>query len=127
MLVPEPFFRLERYVSKITKCTKRFFRSPRASDDQSYVDFLISLAKKERIYRDRWVIFPNSDEIFYVLSKYKNILEEFYRIPTPDWEVIQNIYIKVKIKAFQVNNKEELVKTFQQHMIFINLPFNFSR
>ncbi len=81
-------------ISKYSRFKKRFFRSPHPSDDQSYVDFLIDLAKKEKIHRNRWVIFPNSDETVYVLSKYKNILEEFYRIPTPGWEVIQNVYIK---------------------------------
>lgn len=148
-------------ISKYSRFKKRFFRSPHPSDDQSYVDFLIDLAKKEKIHRNRWVIFPNSDETVYVLSKYKNILEEFYRIPTPGWEVIQNVYIKkntyqlakkggipipttyypdglqelvelsldypvvikpsirdnfyskIKIKAFRVNNKEELVRTYE--------------
>lgn len=148
-------------ISKYSRFKKKFFRSPRPSDEQSYVNFLIDLAKKEKIHSDRWVIFPNSDETVYVLSKYKSILEEFYRIPTPGWEVIQNVYIKkntyqlaekngipipttyypgslqelvelnldypvvikpsirdnfynkVKIKAFRINNKEELVKTYQ--------------
>jgi D-aspartate ligase len=148
-------------IGKYSRFKKKFFRSPRPSDSQSYVDFLVELAKKENIHRDRWVIFPNSDEIVYVLSKYKDLLEEFYRIPTPCWEVIQNVYIKkntyqlaerngipvpatyypnsldelvelnltypvvikpsirdnfyrkVKIKAFRINNKEELVKTYK--------------
>lgn len=148
-------------IGKYSRFKKKFFRSPRPSDNQSYVDFLIELAKKENIHGDRWVIFPNSDEMVYVLSKYKNILEEFYRIPTPDWEVIRNVYIKkntyqlaekngisipatyypdslqelvelnlnypvvikpsirdnfyskVRIKAFRINNKEELVKIYE--------------
>jgi predicted ATP-grasp superfamily ATP-dependent carboligase len=148
-------------ISKYSRFKKRFFRSPHPSDDRSYVDFLIDLAKKEKIHRNRWVIFANSDETVYVLSKYKNILEEFYRIPTPGWEVIQNVYIKkntyqlakkggipipttycpdglqelvelslnypvvikpsirdnfyskIKTKAFRVNNKEELVRTYE--------------
>jgi D-aspartate ligase len=148
-------------IGKYSRFKKKFFRSPRPSDNQSYVNFLIELAKKENIHKDRWVIFPNSDEMVYVLSKYKNILEEFYRVPTPAWEVIQNLYIKkntyelaekngipipvtyypgslqelvelnlnypvvikpsirdnfyskVKIKAFRINNKEELVKTYK--------------
>jgi D-aspartate ligase len=148
-------------IGKYSRFKKKFFRSPRPSDCQSYVDFLIGLARKENIHRDRWVIFPNSDETVYVLSKYKNVLEEFYRVPTPRWEVIQNVYVKkntyqlaerngipvpatyypaslqdlvelnltypvvikpsirdnfyrkVKIKAFRINNKEELVKTYK--------------
>jgi predicted ATP-grasp superfamily ATP-dependent carboligase len=148
-------------ISKYSRFKKRFFRSPRPSDNQSYVDFLIDMAKREKIHRNRWVIFPNSDETVYILSKYKNILEEFYRVTTPGWEVIQNVYIKkntyqvaekngipipatycpdglqelvklslnypivikpsirdhfyskVKIKAFRVNNKEELIKKYE--------------
>ena len=82
-------------IGKYSRFKKKFFRSPRPSDEQSYVNFLIDLAKKEKIHSDRWVIFPNSDETVYILSKYKNILEEFYRIPTSDWEVIKNVYIKI--------------------------------
>jgi D-aspartate ligase len=148
-------------IGKYSRFKKKFFKSPPPSNNQSYVDFLIELAKKENIHKDRWVIFPNSDEAVYILSKYKNILEEFYRVPTPDWEVIKNLYIKkntyqlaekngipipvtyypgslqelvdldlnypavikpsirdnfyskVKIKAFRINNKEELVKTYK--------------
>jgi D-aspartate ligase len=148
-------------IGKYSRFKKKFFRSPRPSDNQSYVDFLIELAKKENIHKERWVIYPNSDEIVYVLSKYRNILEEFYRVPTLAWEVVQHLYIKkntyqlagkngipipttyypsnlqelvelnlnypviikpsirdnfyskVKIKAFRINNKEELIKTYK--------------
>ncbi len=148
-------------ISKYSRFKKKFFKSPRSSDSQSYVDFLMELAKKENIVKDRWVIFPNSDETVYIVSKYKDSLEEFYRIPTPGWEIIQNVYIKkntyqlaekngipipktyypgsleelaelnlnypavikpsirdhfyskVKIKAFRINNKQELIKTYE--------------
>ena len=39
-------------IGKYSKYKKKFFRSPRPSNDQSYVDFLIDLAKKERIWSD---------------------------------------------------------------------------
>lgn len=146
-------------ISRYSRFNKRFIKSPHPSEAESYLNFLIDLAKKENIYG--WVIFPNSDEAVYVLSRYKDILEEFYRIPTPHWEVIQNVYIKektyqfaekhgisipktfypknlselielalqfpavlkpsirphfynkVKAKAFRVNNRQELIKTYQ--------------
>ena len=148
-------------IGKYSKYKKKFFKSPKPSDAQLYVDFLIELAQKENIHKDRWVIFPNSDEIVQVLSKYKSVLEEYYRVPTPGWEIIRNVYIKkntyqlaekngipipvtyypesvqdleelnldypavikpsirdnfynkVKIKAFRVNCKDELIKTFK--------------
>lgn len=147
-------------ISKYSRFKKKFIRSPHPSQAENYLRFLIDLAKKEKI--DGWVIFPNSDEAVYVLSRYKEILENYYRIPIPGWEVIRNVYIKketyqvaekngipipkmyntnslnrlvesdlqyplvikpsirdhfynkTRIKAFRINNKEELIKTYQQ-------------
>lgn len=145
-------------IGRYSKFKKKFFKAPPPLEIDSYLNFLTDLAKKEKIHG--WVIFPNSDETVYVLSKYKNILKEFYRIPTPGWEVIQKVYIKketyllaekhgipiprtyypknlqeavgldlqfpvvikpsirdhfynkVKIKAFRINNRKELKKTY---------------
>ncbi len=147
-------------IGRFSRFGKRFFRSPKTSDTDSYVSFLINLAIKEGI--NGWVIFPNSDEAVFILSKFKDILEEYYRIPTPGWEIIQNVYekkktyqiakkhdipipetyypqnhdelleldlhfpvvikpsirdhfySKVKTKAFRINDREELIKTYQQ-------------
>ncbi len=77
--------RYSRYVS-------RFFRSPRVSQVEAYAQFLCDLAGKEKL--QGWVVFPNSDEGVYLLSKNKALLERHYRIPTPSWDIIQNVYIK---------------------------------
>ena len=146
-------------ISRYSRYKKKFFRAPYPSEKESYVNFLIHLAEREKIHG--WVVFPNNDETVYILSKYKDILGEFYRIPTPRWEVIRNIHIKkntyqlaekngipipktyypqnleellkldlqfpvvikpsirdnfyskVKIKAFRINNREELIRTYQ--------------
>lgn len=164
--VPVILLDSDHCISRYSKFKKRFFKSPNPSDTQSYLNFLIDLARKEGIYG--WVIFPNSDEAVYVLSKNRAILEKFYRIPTPTWEVIRNVYIKkntyqvaekngipipktyypenleelmeldldlpvvikpsirdnfynkVKIKAFRINNKDELEKTYQFVCSIIN-------
>ena len=147
-------------ISKYSRFKKKFIKSPHPSETETYLNFLIDLAKKEKIHG--WVIFPNSDEAVYVLSKYKEVLKDYYRIPTPDLEVIQNVYNKertyqvaekygipipktyypkrlldllelnlqfpvvikpsirdhfynkTKIKAFKINNKEDLIKTYQK-------------
>jgi D-aspartate ligase len=146
-------------ISKYSKFVKKCLKAPSLSDTQCYLDFLIKIAKKENILG--WVVFPNSDEAVYVLSKNKDMLEKYYRISTPPWEVIRNVYIKkntyqiaeknnipipktyypenidqlkeldlrfpvvikpsirdnfynkVKIKAFRINNKTELLKIYQ--------------
>jgi predicted ATP-grasp superfamily ATP-dependent carboligase len=145
-------------IGRFSKYKKKYFRSPSLTEEDRYVDYLLALAKKENLHG--WVVIPNSDEAVYVLSRNKHKLEEFYRIPTPHWDVIQHVYIKentyklaernnipapktyyptsleeldalpltfpmiikpsirdhfynkVKIKAFLINNKEELKKTY---------------
>ena len=147
-------------ISRYSRFKKRLIKSPHLAEAESYRDFLIDLATRESI--NGWVIFPNSDEAVYVLSRYKEVLENYYRIPTPCWEVIRNVYIKketyevaekngipipkmydirspeqllesdfqyplvikpsirdhfyskTKIKAFRINSKEELIKTYQR-------------
>jgi predicted ATP-grasp superfamily ATP-dependent carboligase len=147
-------------IGRFSRYKKRYIRSPRPDEEESYVNFLIELANNENI--NGWVVIPNSDETVYILSKHKNVLEQFYRIPTPSWEVIKNVYIKkntyqvaekngiptpktyfhenlegllskdlqfplvlkpsirdnfynkTKVKAIQIDNKDELIKTYQK-------------
>jgi predicted ATP-grasp superfamily ATP-dependent carboligase len=147
-------------IGRYSRVKKKFIKSPSPADAETYRDFLIDLAKRENIRG--WVIFPNSDEAVYVLARFKGILENYYRIPTPGWEVTQNVYDKektyqaaekhgipiprtyypkslqellelclefpvvmkpsirdhfynkTKIKAFRINNREELIKTYQR-------------
>jgi D-aspartate ligase len=150
----------ELCISRYSKYKKKFYKSPDPSNTDIYVNFLIQIAKKEGI--KGWVIYPNSDLTVYALSRQKETLEKYFRIPTPSWDVIRNIYIKRKTyevaqkngisfpklyekysleqlleedihypviikpsirdhffpkfkkKAFRVNNRKELIKTYQR-------------
>jgi len=90
--VPVVVLDSDHCIAKYSKYKGKFFKSPSLSDEQNYVRFLIELAEKEDL--GGWVIFPNSDEAVYLLSKHRDTLQEFYRIPTPSWDVIQNVYVK---------------------------------
>jgi D-aspartate ligase len=82
----------EQCIGKYSRFPKRFFKAPPPTDEQAYVGFLIELAKKQNL--QGWVIFPNSDEAVYAVSKHKQELEEYYRVPTQSWDIIQKVYIK---------------------------------
>ena len=62
-------------IGKYSRFKKKFLKSPRPSDNQSYVDFIIELAKKENIHKERWVIYPNSDEIENYFLCYRWLVE----------------------------------------------------
>jgi D-aspartate ligase len=157
--IPTILIDSENCIGRYSRFKKMFVKSPHPSDRESYFNFLIELAQREQLHD--WVLFPNSDDTVYVLSKYKSQLEKYYRIPSPGWEVIRNVYIKkntyqlaekhgisipktfypasleelleleldfpviikpsirdnfynkIKIKAFRINNKEELIKTYK--------------
>lgn len=116
-------------ISKYSRFKKNFIKSPHLAETESYRDFLIDLATRENI--NGWVIFPNSDEAVYVLSRYKEVLENYYRIPTPCWEVIRNVYIKKETykvaenngipvpKVYNTNSLEELVESDIEYPLVI--------
>ncbi|MBI4723204.1 MAG: ATP-grasp domain-containing protein [Candidatus Stahlbacteria bacterium] len=76
-------------VSKFT--TKSFIYSP-GEGEQRLADFLLSLAKKEQI--EGWIIYPTTDEQVKELSIHRNILSQYYRVPTPKWEITQLLHNK---------------------------------
>lgn len=90
--IPVALIDSDHCIGRFSRYKKRFFRSPCPSQEEAYVEFLIRLAKTQGVLG--WVIFPNSDETVYVLSRNRNVLQEYYRIPTPDWEVIRKVYVK---------------------------------
>src|SRR5919198_4981764 len=79
---------LSRYVSEVVQ-------SPAPSDEEKFVACLIQNA-------DRWagaLILETADNAAIVLSKNKEILSKYYRIATPDWNVLSIFIEKEKTYA----------------------------
>jgi predicted ATP-grasp superfamily ATP-dependent carboligase len=158
--IPIALVDYDHCIAKYSRYKKRCFRSPNPEDEDAYAEFLVNLAKREGL--EGWIVIPNSDQIVRVISRNKALLEGFYKIPVPHWDVIQYVYIKentykiahqhgipvpgtyyagsleemvahdlpypvvikpsirdnfyskVKIKAFLVNNEDELVATYKK-------------
>jgi predicted ATP-grasp superfamily ATP-dependent carboligase len=119
----------EQSISKYSRFNIKHFKSPRPSEMEEYVNFLIQLVKREGI--QGWIIFPTDDQTVYLLSRYKEILKNYYRIPTPGWEVIRNVYIKKETyrvaerngilipKLYDINSFEQLVGADLQYPLVI--------
>lgn len=111
-------------VSKYTRYKKKFFRSPKPSDYEVYFNYLIDLAKREKI--SGWIIFPNSDETVYILSRYKAQLEEYYRVTVPAWDVIEKVYVKENTYKIAEKHQIPIPKTYYHESLTELLDYDLS-
>lgn len=79
-------------VASQSKYCQKFFRCPDFIEDE-FADFLIDLAIKEKI--NGWVLIPSNDHAVYTISKFKQKLEKYYKVITPELTIIDRIYDKV--------------------------------
>ena len=77
----------ELCIGRFSRYAKRFARCPSVRQELLFLNFLTDLARTENI--EGWIIYPNDDETVCFLAKYKEQLQEYYRIPTPSWDVVK--------------------------------------
>jgi D-aspartate ligase len=97
-------------ISRYSRYRKKFVRAPKLTEERKYIQFLLGLSRREKI--TGWVLFPNSDEAVYLLSKYRDILEDDYKVITPSWDVIQNVYVKEKTYKLAAAAGIDIPETF---------------
>jgi len=84
----------EPCLSRFSKYVWRFWKCPPPCQENQFVNFLVELASK--LGDDKWIIFPTDDLTLKVLSKHKRLLEKYFHITTPDWNVTRLSYYKKK-------------------------------
>ena len=96
-------------IARYSKYCKKYYHSP---DYQSkeFINFLIDLAIKENL-KD-WILYPTNDHIVVNISKNKNVLEKYYKIITPDYEIIDKIYDKSNLLELATDNNIPVPKTY---------------
>jgi len=102
MEVPVFLVEHEKCIGRYSRYVKRSAKNYSLLTEESFADYLISLAKKESL-KD-WVLFPNNDECVKLLSLYREPLSEWYRIPVPDWTVTEKFYYKKNSYEFAKKN-----------------------
>lgn len=83
-------------VARYSKYCKKFFYCPDYLSED-FIPFLIQLAQKEEL--KGWTLIPSNDHAVYSLSHYKKDLEQYYKVSSPDFDIFENIYDKVKLLA----------------------------
>ena len=74
-------------ISRFSRYCTRHFSCPPLHEEETIVSALIETAKA--LPHDRCVLYPTREELVAAISKHRSELEPFYRVPTPEWNVVQ--------------------------------------
>jgi predicted ATP-grasp superfamily ATP-dependent carboligase len=77
----------EYSISRFSRHVVRTVRARDLKNDDTLLTTLLSLGA--RFDLAGWVLFPTRDETVAALSRHRDALGEFFRVPTPPWEAVQ--------------------------------------
>lgn len=75
----------EYSIGRFSKYTTLAARVPNLRKEKETLEFLVEMA--QRMNLKGWVLFPTRDEHVAMFSRNKLLLSDFFRVPTPDWEI----------------------------------------
>jgi D-aspartate ligase len=73
----------EPSVARHSRYASHTVRVPRLFAEEEIVEHTLDVG--ERLGLEGWVLYPTRDEIVAALSRRRDELERFFRVPTPDW------------------------------------------
>jgi D-aspartate ligase len=74
-------------IGRFSKYTTFAVRAPNLRKEKEAVDFLLAMARRMNL--KGWVLFPTRDEHVAAFSRNKAALSEWFRVPTPEWDVVK--------------------------------------
>lgn len=77
----------ERSIARFSKYTTHFVSVPDLRDEERTIQALLETGRRLKLHG--WVLYPTRDETVAALSRHRTRLEEIFRVPTPEWRVIQ--------------------------------------
>jgi D-aspartate ligase len=77
----------EHSIARFSRYTTHYLKVPGLHQEQESVDCLLGIAK--RMDLSGWVLYATRDEHVAAFSRHRKELSEWFRMPTPDWEVIK--------------------------------------
>ncbi|HVW87684.1 MAG TPA: hypothetical protein VHB50_23515 [Bryobacteraceae bacterium] len=82
----------EHSISRFSRYATHAITVPSLRDQKRTVDVVLEAG--HRLGLEGWVLFPTRDETVAAFSRYRPLLGEFFRVPTPDWETTKWIWDK---------------------------------
>jgi predicted ATP-grasp superfamily ATP-dependent carboligase len=77
----------ERSIARFSRYTTHHVRVPDLRDETATINALLTTGR--RLGLEGWVIFPTREEIVACVSRHRDLLGAFYRVPTPVWESVR--------------------------------------
>ena len=77
----------ERSIARFSRYTRRAVRVDDLRDEQRTVETLLALG--QRLGMEGWVFFPTREETVAALSRHRDRLAQFFRVPTAPWDVVR--------------------------------------
>jgi len=77
----------EHSISRYSRYCKRFVKLASLRDEYTTVESLIKAGKELGL--NGWVLYPTREEHVAAFSRNRSELSKIYRVPTPEWKVVQ--------------------------------------
>jgi len=74
-------------ISSFSKYASRVIRVKDLRDEQETINSVLEVG--QRFGLEGWVLFPTRDETVAAFSHHRARLAEFYRVTTPDWDIVK--------------------------------------
>ena len=88
-------------IAKYSKYCKKFIKCP-SFDSDEFISFLIDLSNQYDL--SSCLLLPSNDHIVKALSKNSTKLKSLYKLITPSYDIIENIYDKSKLISIAVSS-----------------------
>jgi predicted ATP-grasp superfamily ATP-dependent carboligase len=82
----------EYSISRFSRYATGSVRVPDLRREDTTVEALLRLASEYKLHQ--WVLFPTRDELLATLSRNREILSKYFRVPAQDWETIRLVWDK---------------------------------
>jgi D-aspartate ligase len=77
----------EPSIARYSRYVTRSVRVPNMRDEQKTVEAMLDVGR--RLNLKGWVLYPTRDETVAAISRYREALSEYFRVPTPSWSAVQ--------------------------------------
>ena len=74
-------------ISRFSRYATYAVRVPELRDERCIVETVLRVGRERGL--EGWVLYPTREEIVAAFSRYRKRLEEWFQVPTPDWNTIR--------------------------------------